>query len=95
MSETDKDEPQADATFDDVEADEAIADSPPASEEHAPQTAGASASIAWLALFLSLLTVAGVGYLLLEKMRSDNSADASDAALAALERELDASDQSI
>ncbi len=95
MSETDKDEPQADATFADVEADEAIADSPPASEEHAPQTAGASASIAWLALFLSLLTVAGVGYLLLEKMRSDNSADASDAALAALERELDASDQSI
>ncbi len=95
MSETNKDEPQADATFDDVEVDEAIADSPPVSEEQIPQKGGASASIAWLALFLSLLTVAGVGYLLLEKMRSDSSADASDEALAALERELDASDRSI
>jgi uroporphyrin-3 C-methyltransferase len=79
MSETNEDDPQADATFD----------------EKAPKKSGASASIAWLALFLSLLTVAGVGYLLLEKMRSDSSADASDAAFAALERELDASDQSI
>ena len=95
MSETDKDESQADATFDEVEVGVAIDDSPPASAEEAPKKAGASASIAWLALFLALLTVAGVGYLLLEKMRSDSSADASDEVLAALERELDASDQSI
>ena len=95
MSETTKDDPQADATFDDAAVDEAIDDVQPESAGKTPQKRGASASIAWLALFLSLLTVAGIGYLLLEKMRSDNSADASDAAFAALERELEASDQSI
>jgi len=79
MSEAEKDDTQADATFDGNPA----------------KKGGASASIAWLALFLSLLSVAGIGYLLLEKMRTDNSADASSEAIAAMEREIDASGQSI
>lgn len=95
MSEAEKDESQADATFDEAAVDEAIAESPPTSAGTPTKKGGASASIAWLALFLSLLTVAGIGYLLLEKMRTDNSADASSEAIAAVERQLDASGQSI
>jgi len=95
MSEAEKDETQADATFDEAAVDEAIAESPPTSTGTPAKKGGASASIAWLALFLSLLTVAGIGYLLLEKMRTDNSADASSEAVAAVERDLDASGQSI
>jgi uroporphyrin-3 C-methyltransferase len=75
--------------------DEASAESQPASPGNPAKKGGTSASIAWLALFLSLLTVAGIGYLLLEKMRTDNSADASSEAIAAVERDLDASGQSI
>ena len=90
MSETKKDEPQADATFDDAPDD--------ASSEsigNMPKKGTASASIAWLAMFLSIITVAGVGYLLLENLRKQGEADASGQALATVQRELDSSSQSI
>ncbi len=90
MSKTDKDEPQADATF-----DEALADTSFGSIEMPPKKGAASASIAWLAMFLSLITIAGVGYLLLENLRKQDEADARSQALATVQRELDASSQSI
>lgn len=90
MSETEKDEPQADATFDDVPDD--------ASSEsigNMPKKGTASASIAWLAMFLSIITIAGVGYLLLENLRKQGEADASSQALATVQQKLDSSSQSI
>ena len=90
MSKTDKDEPQADATF-----DEALADTSFGSIEMPPKKRAASASIAWLAMFLSLIAIAGVGYLLLDDLRKQDETEASNQALATLQRQLDASNQSI
>jgi len=90
MSETDKDEQQADATF-----DEAVADASSESTGNTPKKGAASASIAWLAMFLALITIAGVGYLLLENMRKQGEVDASSQALATVQRQLDSSSQSI
>lgn len=90
MSETEKDEPQADATFDDAPDD--------ASSEsigNMPKKGTASASIAWLAMFLSIITIAGVGYLLLENLRKQGEADASSQTLATVQQKLDSSSQSI
>lgn len=56
---------------------------------------GASATIAWLALFLSLVTVAGVGYLYMEKLRDQRSASQEGDAVAALSGRLDETSQSI
>ena len=90
MSETDKNEPQADATF-----DEALTDAPFESAVKTPKRAAASASIAWLAMFLSLIATAGLGYLLLENMRKQGEADASSQTMATVQRRLDSSTQSI
>ena len=90
MSKTDKDEPQADATF-----DEALADTSFGSIELPPKKRAASASIAWLAMFLSLIAIAGVGYLLLDDLRKQDETEASSQALVTLQRQLDASNQSI
>ncbi len=90
MSKTDKDEPQADATF-----DEALADTSFGSIEMPPKKRAASASIAWLAMFLSLIAIAGVGYLLLDDLRKQDETEASSQALMTLQRQLDASNQSI
>ena len=90
MSKTDKDEPQADATF-----DEALADTSFGSIEMPPKKRAASASIAWLAMFLSLIAIAGVGYLLLDDLRKQDETEASSQALVTLQRQLDASNQSI
>ena len=90
MSETKKDEPQADATFDDA-PDAASFES----IGKPPNKGTASASIAWLAMFLSIITVAGVGYLLLENLRKQGEVDASSQALASVQQKLDSSSQSI
>ena len=95
MSETDTDKPQADATFDDVALDNETVASSSKSDKKARGKRTGSASIAWLALFLSLITIAGVGYLLLEKMRSEGLADASREALAAVKRDVETSTRSI
>ncbi len=95
MSEADTDKPQADATFDDAALDNESAASSSESDKKAREKRTGSASIAWLALFLSLITFAGVGYLLLEKMRSEGLADASREALAAVKRDVDTSTGSI
>ena len=100
MSDTDTDDQLPDATFDDVPLDSegvenATADSPDESEIRTPKKGGAWASIAWLSLFLSCIAVAGIGYMLLEKMRSESSADERDKALAAVQHDVDASAQFI
>lgn len=56
---------------------------------------GASASIAWLALFLSLLTVAGVGYLYIEKFRAESQADQEGSAVTSLSDRLEETTQSL
>lgn len=95
MSEADTDNPQADATFDDPALDNETAAPSSDSNKKVREKRAGSASIAWLALFLSLITVAGVGYLLLEKMRSEGAADAGREALAAVQRDVDTSTRSI
>ena len=116
MSENDKDDSQADAQFDEINADEEsldastsgdqiVADEALADEKltdissngdaKPEKTRGAATSIAWLAMFLALISVAAAGYLLLEKFRNERSAAESDAALAAVQRDLGASTQSI
>jgi len=89
MTETEKPDPGSDivdADFDEpaVEA----ADTPPA-----PKRGGLSASMAWLALFLSLAAVAGTGYVLVSDWRDgSNDADAA-SAVASLRRSLDDLDE--
>ena len=100
MSENNKDDSQADATFDQIVADEALADEKLTDmssngDAQPEKTRGAATSIAWLAIFFALISVAAAGYLLLEKFRSERSAAESDAALAAVQRDLGASTQSI
>ncbi len=56
---------------------------------------GASATVAWLALFLALITVAGVGYLGLEKYRADRNAAQDAGAIAALSDELDETERAL
>jgi uroporphyrin-3 C-methyltransferase len=101
MNDTDKDEAQADATFDDIEAVEGTAkESKNRPKIEAPKKettakGGASTSIAWIALFLSLISAAGLGYLALEKFRSSGAAGENDKALADLRRETEDITQSV
>ena len=95
MSENDKDDSQADATFDEIIAEEESVDPSSKKDATPAQQGGAAPSIAWLALFIALISVAGAGYLLLEKIRAERSAAEGEAELAAVQRNLDASTQSI
>ena len=95
MSEKNKDDREADATFDEIIATEEAADTESKSSAKPAKKGGASTSIAWLALFIALISVAAAGYLLLEKIRNASSAAESSAELAALQRGLNASTQSI
>ena len=95
MSEKNKDDSEADATFDEIIATEEAADTESKSSAKPAKKSGASTSIAWLALFIALISVAAAGYLLLEKIRNASSAAESSAELAALQRGLNASTQSI
>ena len=95
MSASDKEDDQADATFDEVLAEENTADTASKKDPKPVRTGGASTSIAWLALFIALVSVATAGYLLLEKLRNASTAGESAAALATVQRNLDASAQSI
>jgi len=95
MSEKNKDDSEADATFDEIIATEEAADTESKSSAKPAKKGGASTSIAWLALFIALISVAAAGYLLLEKIRNASSAAESSAELAALQRGLNASTQSI
>ena len=79
MSENDKDDGEPDATFDEKPA----------------KKSGAATSIAWLAMFIALISVAAAGYLLLEKFRNVSSDAESGAALAAVQRDMSASTESI
>jgi len=96
MSETKQDDSTADANFDDVPAEQpepeqaeaASVDASGGAGKTTRKRGGASASVAWLALFLSLVTVAGVGYLLLEKFRDSGAADANSSAIAGVASDL-------
>lgn len=107
MSDNDKDKQASDdldADFDepsseseqktDPATDDRI-DQQPAPDIVITKKGGASASIAWLALFLSLLTVAGVGYLYIEKFRAETQADQEGSAVTALSDRLEETTQSL
>ena len=82
----------------DDQADEIAAepeDRGPQAEVIIEKRGGASATIAWLALFLSLLTVAGVGYLYIEKLRSERSASQEGDAVTTLSGQLEQTSQSL
>jgi uroporphyrin-3 C-methyltransferase len=100
MSETKQDDSAADATFENdqdalIEDASAGADSAAEADTSPAKRTGASASVAWLALFLSLLTLAAVGYLALEEMRDAGDADANTTAIAGVENELRDTSQSV
>ena len=93
MSESDKDESLADAVFDEAPAD---TDDKPTPEPAPPKAKrGASASVAWLALFLSMITVAGLGYLVIEKLRAEGTAAESDERIANLSGRLSSADAAL
>lgn len=103
MSETKQDDSAADATFDDVpeaqitaeQTDSADADAAQKAPKPKTKRGGATTSVAWLALFLSMLTVAGVGYLLLEKIRDTDAADVNNQAIAGVASDLRDASQSL
>lgn len=86
MSETTNQNPKSvvDAEFDEPAYEPEAAAEPPAKRR-----SGATTSIAWLALFLGLAAIAGVGYLFLEDWRAARAAGAGDDALEALRRDAD------
>ena len=96
MSETKQDDSNADATFDDVPDTQATRDTADDVNTEAAEAAakpkrkggGATTSVAWLALFLSMLTVAGVGYLLLENLRDSDAADVNNQAISGVASDL-------
>jgi uroporphyrin-3 C-methyltransferase len=96
---TNEDEQQRDAEFPDEEelvVDEAI-DEPealPAPEPPAPAKKG-SGGIAWLALFLALLSAAGIGYMVVQDWRAQGDADQSASSLADLRSRLASSNDSL
>jgi len=107
MSDNDKDKQASDdldADFDEPSSEPEQSSDPEPNEKIDQQPApdivitkkrGASATIAWLALFLSLLTVAGVGYLYIEKFRAKSEADQKGAAVTALSDRLEETTQSL
>jgi uroporphyrin-3 C-methyltransferase len=74
--------------------DDAVFDEKPA-EKDAKKSKSAGTSIAWLALFLALVGVAGVGYLTIEKYREAGSAAASDRAMNSLQQGIDSADEAV
>lgn len=90
MSESEKDESLADAVF-----DEAPDDAPAPEAPKAKARKGASASVAWLALFLAMIAVAGVGYLVLETLRVEDTAAESDQRIADLSTRLSSTDAAL
>jgi hypothetical protein len=73
----------------DADFDEAAYEPEPPAEKAGKRRNGATTSIAWLALFLALASVAGVGWLAVDDWRTDREAGAGDAAIAALRRETE------
>lgn len=98
MSETDNDEELPDAEFDEEaeEATESVDADPAESSDRGKQKAkGGGTSIAWLALFLALIGVAGLGYLSLEKMREESAANANSEAISELRNQLSSTGDSL
>ena len=96
MSDTDKDDLNADADFDEADpvAEPAPALEPPPESPKKPRRSP-TASVAWLALFLALVSAAGMGNLYLGKLRDASEADQSAGAIDGLRARLDAAEQSI
>jgi uroporphyrin-3 C-methyltransferase len=73
----------------DADFDEAAYEPEPPADKAGKRRNGATTSIAWLALFLGLASVAGVGWLAVDDWRTDREAGAGEAAIAALRRETE------
>ncbi len=86
MSETTNENPKSVV---DAEFDEPAYEPADTAELTPKRRGGATTSIAWLALFLGLAAIAGVGYLFLDNWRADREAGAGDDALQAIRRETD------
>lgn len=92
----DADEPASDDVGDDAVTVEDERQAPARETGEAPtpdvvveKRRGASATVAWLALFLALATTAGVGYLYVEKLRSQRAASSEDDVVRSLTGKLD------
>ncbi len=105
MSEKDKDE-ATELPDEDVIAEEPVIDAepepavetepePPAPAEAARPAKRGSGGIAWLALFLSLAALAGVGYMVVEDWRAARDADQSANTLADLRNRIASSGESL
>lgn len=76
------------ASASDADAEATHARPEPVAEVVVRQKSGASATVAWLALFLALLTTAAVGYSFLQQFRAESDARDEAEAAAALSRQL-------
>jgi uroporphyrin-III C-methyltransferase len=73
----------------DADFDEAAYEPEAPSDRAGKGRSGATTSIAWLALFLGLASVAGVGWLAVDDWRADREAGAGEAAIGALRRDME------
>lgn len=95
MSETDEqglEKLQADAEFDEPDLEPETAAE---AVDVKPTKRGASASVAWLALFVSMLSVAGTGYILFQKWRADSQGDQANTVLTGLVGRVDNTDATL
>ena len=107
MSEDNKDEDTVEAVAEEPVLEERIVEEPVAEEpvaeepqvETAPPTAKpakrSTSPVSWLALFLSFLTLAAVGYMVMEDRRTQEATEASSDSLAQLSGRVDESRQSL
>jgi uroporphyrin-3 C-methyltransferase len=96
---TNEDEQQKDAEFPDEEelaVDEEIEEPQalPAPDSPAPAKK-APGGVAWLALFLALISAAGIGYMIVQDWRAQGEADQSASTLADLSNRLSSSNESL
>jgi len=94
VEEAEADEPVVeDALPEEQQAEETPQEAPPASK---PQTSRrATSPVSWLALFLSLVTLAAVGYMVMEDQRTRDAAASSNNSIARLSGRVDESRQSL
>lgn len=97
MSENNKDvdstEPAADeAIVEDAPPEESTSDELP---EPKPKPAKSTSSISWLALFLSMVTLAAVGYMVMEDRRTRSATESSTDTIEQLAGRVDASRESL
>lgn len=97
MSKKDKHEETAIAEDEEAVAEDSEAETEPLPEpEHSqPQNRSSGGGIAWLALFLSLLALAALGYMLVDDWREQGDADQSASTLTDLRSQIASSSESL